>query len=399
MRILEINKFHYPRRGAERHFLDVANLLREHGHAVAVFAMDDARNVSREYTEYSVSAVGYNRHDSTLWQRMKGIGRLFWSFEARRKLGQLLDDFQPDIAHIHNIYHQLSLSILPVIRKRDIPVVMTVHDYHLVSPDKDRYYESVGQAYWKFLFVQKYGFGKRLLLVMKMYWERCFRFYGKAVDIYIVPSAYCQKILVRGGIQEHRIRVVPHFIASAFVQDEPAAAADGAREKYALYFGALSAEKGVDRLAEMFGRLRYPLVLAGAIEEGFALPESAWVRYVGHKSQEELRRLIREAQFVVSGSSLPETFGLIILEVFACGRPFFGLDAGAFAEIVTDGENGYIAADWQELAARIREYIAGTMSLSDGETIRRRALEHFGEERYYAEIRKIFESLKSEKVD
>lgn len=395
MRILEINKFYYPRRGAERHFLDLIDLLRENGHSVAVFTMDDARNVSREYEKYFVSPAGYNQSDSTLWQRVKGIGRLFWSFEARRKLGRLLDEFRPDIAHIHNIYHQLSLSILPVLKKRGIPVVMTVHDYHLVSPDKDRYYESVGRAYWKFLFVKKYGFGKRLLLVMKMYWERCARFYECAVDVYIVPSGYCQKILVQGGIQEHKIRVVPHFIANARVQDEPDAA-DAAREKYALYFGALSAEKGVDTLAEMFGRLRYPLVLAGTVESGFRVPINEWVRSVGHKSQEELRRLIRGTQFVVSGSELPETFGLIILEAFACGRSFFGLRAGAFGEIVTNGQNGYIAADWQELEARIREYIGGTMSLSDGETIRRQALEHFGKEKYVVEIQSIFDSVRSE---
>ncbi len=398
MKILETNKFYYSRRGAERHFLDVIGLLRRHGHDVAVFAMDDKRNVSRVFEKYFVSAVGYNADDSTFWQRVKGIGRLFWSFEARRKLARLLDAYRPDIVHIHNIYHQLSLSILPVIRRQRIPVVMTVHDYHLISPDKDRYYESVGTSYWKFLFVKKYGFGKRLLLVLKMYWERCFRFYERAVDAYIVPSAYAQRVLVQGGVPAAKIRVVPHFISDAPLQDA-SDSADEKREEYALYFGALSFEKGVDGLADMFERLQFPLVLAGAVENGFVLPQSRWVRYVGQKSREELTRLIRGAKFVVSGSALPETFGLIILEAFACGKPFFGLDAGAFAEIVTDGHDGYIAKDWDGLEARIREYIAGMLTLSDGGTIQRQALERFGEERYCAEIRKIFEAVRARKID
>ncbi|MFZ2299619.1 MAG: glycosyltransferase [Candidatus Moraniibacteriota bacterium] len=393
MNILEINKFYYPRRGAERHMLDVVALLRQHGHDVSVFAMRHPDNMPSPFERYFPSFVGYNESDSTLWQRVKGIGRLFWSSEARKKLARLLDDVRPDIVHIHNIYHQLSLSILPVVKRRGIPIVMTVHDYHLVSPDKDQYHASVGRSYWKFLFVKKYGFGKRLLLVLKTYWEKCFRFYECAVDAYIVPSEYCKKVLVHGGIAESKIAVIPHFIADTHPQSE-SDAMDEKKEDYAIYFGALSAAKGADKLAELFDRFRYPLVLAGNIEEGFAVPESRWVRYVGQKSRQELDALIRGATFVVSGSALPETFGLIILESFACGKPFFGLDAGAFSEIVTDGENGYIAADWQGLEARIREFIAGKTILSDGETIRRQALECFGEERYYAAVQEIFASLR-----
>ncbi len=398
MNILEMNKFYYPRRGAERHMLDVIALLRGHGHDARVFAMRHPDNIPTPFDGYFPGFVGYNASDSTVWQRVKGIGRLFWSFEARKNLARLLDDFQPDIVHIHNIYHQLSTSILPIIRRRGIPVVMTVHDYHLVSPDKDRYYESVGQVYWKFLFVKKYGFGKRLLLVLKMYWEQHFRFYEKAVDVYIAPSGYCKRILTQGGIPEQKIRVVPHFVSDTAPENDTGMA-DGMEEHYAIYFGALSDEKSVGKLVELFDRLHYTLILAGNIEEGFVLPKSTWVRYVGYKSPEELRRLIRKARFVVSGSALPETFGLIILESFACGKPFFGLDTGAFSEIVVNGRNGYIAKDWEELELRIREYIGDAMSLSDGKTIRRQVLERFGEERYYAEIRKIFEAVRVKKID
>ena len=392
MNILEINKFYYPRRGAERHFLDVIDLLRQHGHDVAVFAMDDERNVARDYEKYFVSYAGYNQHDATVWQRVKGVGRLFWSFEARRKLARLLDEYRPDIVHIHNIYHQLSLSILPIIKKRGIPIVMTVHDYHLISPDKDQYYES-GRAYWKFLFVKKYGFGKRLLLILKMYWERCFRFYEKAVAVYIVPSEYCKRILVRGGVAAEKIRVVPHFVSGVFAHDT-SGGVNEETEEYALYFGALSSAKGADKLVASFDRLRYPLVLAGGAEGGFAVPKSKWVRHVGWQSQAELIRLIRKAKFVVSGSALPETFGLIALEALACGKPFFGLQAGALSAIVINGENGMLAANWEDLEKNVREFLSGNTKLLDGVTIRKQALERFGEERYYAEIHKVFKFLK-----
>ena len=44
MKILEINKFNFPNRGADRHFLDLCELLESSGHEVAVFAMDHPKN-------------------------------------------------------------------------------------------------------------------------------------------------------------------------------------------------------------------------------------------------------------------------------------------------------------------------------------------------------------------
>ena len=54
--------------------------------------------------------------------------KAIYSFEAQRKLRQLIDEFKPDIAHLHCIYHHLSPSILPVLHKAGIPTVMTAHD-------------------------------------------------------------------------------------------------------------------------------------------------------------------------------------------------------------------------------------------------------------------------------
>ncbi len=64
---------------------------------------------------------------------------MFYSFEAKRKINAILDEFKPDIVHIHNIYHQISPAILFEIKKRGIPVVMTVHDYKLINPNHSLY--------------------------------------------------------------------------------------------------------------------------------------------------------------------------------------------------------------------------------------------------------------------
>jgi hypothetical protein len=49
-------------------------------------------------------------------------------------MAEVLDTFQPDVVHAHNVYHQLSPSIFRPAAQRAIPVVMTLHDYKLVCP-------------------------------------------------------------------------------------------------------------------------------------------------------------------------------------------------------------------------------------------------------------------------
>ena len=61
-------------------------------------------------------------------------GKVIYSVEARRKLTRLLGNFAPDIAHAHCIYHHISPSVLPLLKQRGIPTVLTAHDLKLACP-------------------------------------------------------------------------------------------------------------------------------------------------------------------------------------------------------------------------------------------------------------------------
>ena len=119
MKILEINKFNYQKRGAEKHYLDVIELLKSKGHEVAIFSMEHEKNLPSAWQKYFVSKVGYTSEFSLL-EKIKGSLRMFYSFEAKKKINGLLDEFKPDIVHVHNIYHQLSPSVLSVLKKHKI---------------------------------------------------------------------------------------------------------------------------------------------------------------------------------------------------------------------------------------------------------------------------------------
>ncbi|HCJ45685.1 MAG: glycosyltransferase family 4 protein [Candidatus Moranbacteria bacterium] len=394
MKILEVNKYAYLRRGAERHFLDVIDLLRRNGHQVSVFSMDYKREGFERDAKYQVSYVGYNDNDSTLLQRLVGVGRLFWSFEARRKMKALLCDNAPDIVHLHNIYHQLSPSILGPIKSAGIPIMMTVHDYNLISPDKDAYYPEVGKRYYKFLFMRKYRFGKRLLLVLKKYWEEWMGFYEKDIDIYIVPSLYVKNVLMQAGIKETQIIVIPHFIAKQ--PGEISSLVTKGTKKYALYGGSISKEKGVDTLIRIFEVLRIPLILAGECENNFTVPRSKYVTFLGKQTKEQMEVLMQDASCIVSGSILPETFGLLALEAGSFGKPFFGFLTGAFREIITDGENGYLASDEKMLQQYLQDFFEGKCTFS-ASMIQKQADDTFGEIAYLKHLEEVSHLLIDQK--
>jgi len=128
-----VNKFYDRRGGTERVMFDLMDSLPEQGWEVIPFATQDARNESTRFAEYFPPSRDYDG-DSAAHKLGLGV-RAIYDREARRHLGRLLDEHPCDLAHLHNIYHQLSPSILDEFRRRDMPVLMTVHDYKLVCPN------------------------------------------------------------------------------------------------------------------------------------------------------------------------------------------------------------------------------------------------------------------------
>lgn len=397
MKILEINKFNYTKGGAERHFFDVCLALKAAGHSVATFSMENSRNNFSPWQKYFVSYVGYHKDDSTLWQRMKGVCRMFYSFEARGKMKRLLIDFEPELVHIHNIYHQISYSIIALIRKRGIPIVMTVHDYAMISPDREEYLDAVGKKYWKFIFIsKKYSLAKRMVLVLRSYFEELIG-WKKGIAIFIAPSQFVAKRLIRGGIRKEKIIVMPHFISKNLGACSQSKGESLGR--YAFYFGRISREKGILEMIDAFRKIgKIKLVLAGELEDGLSIVSDEDIIYLGYLGADQLRHCIGNAEFCVSFSRLPETFGLIALESISCGKPFVGLDSGAFGEIIDQKKFGFICSDLSELEKVIDKMADGKISFRQA-VIAKAAYEKFGQEAYLKKLSALFNSLKYQKYE
>jgi len=447
MKILEINKFNFAKGGADKHFLDIIRLLEKNGHKVAVFSMEHEKNLPSPWKKYFVSKVGYTGEYS-FWQKVKGAARMFYSFETKRKINGLLDEFQPDIVHIHNIYHQLSPAILFEIKKRNIPIVMTVHDFKIICPNHSLYHNGKiydrcknGKYYQCFLDkCVKNSYAKSFLAMAEMYWHNCLlKTYKKNVDLYIAPSRFAKNVLEEWGIAPEKIKVLPHFIADNnntvfqytvleksnkderennqenkqvkvlphFIADNNNTVfqytvleksnkdeQENKREKYrrkkygdysgnyALYIGRISKNKGVDILINIFKNLKsVKLYLCGEIEDGIDLEKSENIKYLGFLNQAEIQDYLKKARFIVSGSKLPETFGLIALETIAQGKPFIGFKSGAYGEIIKGGVNGFLAKDEKEMEKIIKKIIRGKIVFNSRE-IKKTAFRKYNQDAY-----------------
>ncbi|HCU70993.1 MAG TPA: hypothetical protein DIC35_04590 [Candidatus Moranbacteria bacterium] len=398
MKILEVNKFNYVQGGADKHFLDLVNLLKVKGNEVAVFSMENPKNEFSPWKKYFVSYVGYGKNDS--WQeKLIGAFRMFYSFEAKRKIKKMLDDFQPDIVHIHNIYHQISPSILGEIKKRKIPIVMTVHDYKLICPNYllqcngNTWDESGKNKYMDFVRHKcfKNSYLKSLLVCLEFCWHKYCNSYDKNIDRYIVPSQFTKTKLIAAGFRRDKIEILPLFIREP---DYCEMFKIEIKEKFAIHFGRLSKEKGVDRLIEIFKNFpEIKLYLAGNIEGDLEIPDLPNIKHIGFLKQIELERYVKNSLFVVSPSRLPETFGLIALEAIKNGKPFIGFQSGAFSEIIEDDREGYLCQNEQEMHERI-----ALLSRDEGLRVlfSRQALEKskkFNSEDCYIKIIKLFDEI------
>ena len=185
MRILQVNKFFYLKGGSEVYLFSLIEELKELGHSVAEFAMFDERNHGSQWSKYFVSAVDYEA--KKISEKFKAAGRIIYSIEAKKNIGTLLDEFRPDLVHLHIFQHQISASILPEIKTRNIPIIYTAHDLKSICPNyKMLAHGSIceackGHNYWQCFLKKcvKDSFLKSFINMFEMYfhhWRKYLRY-------------------------------------------------------------------------------------------------------------------------------------------------------------------------------------------------------------------------------
>jgi alpha-1,6-mannosyltransferase len=185
---------------------------------------------------------------------------------------------------------------------------------------------------------------------------RCGRLVGAAADRYLrslynrfdlvlAPSRAVAQRLADGGVE--RIVVQPLGVDGEVfhpARHDPALRAElglPADTRLLIFAGRMAREKQIPLLLETFAALgaRHHLLLVGG-ERRAALRANVTVLPY-EQDGVRLARLLASADALVH-AGVHETFGLIVLEAMACGRPVIGIRGGALAELI-DADTGVLA--------------------------------------------------------
>jgi glycosyltransferase involved in cell wall biosynthesis len=348
MRVLMVNKFYDLRGGTERMMFDLSAGLTERGHDVVPFATADPRNEPTPYARYFAPSRDYDAPNAF---RLKLAVSMIHDREAAACLDRLLDAVNVDVAHLHNIYHQLSPSILWVLRRRGIPTVMTLHDYKLVCPvyrlfrDGHPCEECVGRRTPVGAGLHTCHRGSRAqswLVALESTVHRWRRVYEKGVDLFVSPSEFLGGVVRRHGIEPPRLRVI---VNAPRRRGPPAAADERAARPRVLYAGRLSFEKGVDVLvtaAREAPDVEVGIAGRGPLEAELqaraeGIPN---VQFLGWLDADALRQELGRAWAVALPSVWYENAPLSLLEAYAAGRPVLASDRGGLPEMVEEEHSG-----------------------------------------------------------
>ncbi len=406
MKILYCNKYNFPFSGTEVYLFELMELMRAQGHQVALFAMADKRGLPTEYDRHFVPLIDFKTNQSGAMARAKMAAHAIYSSDARRRLARLIQEFQPDVAHVRNIYHHLSPSIFWELKKRRVPVVYHLNDFKLLCPSYNLVsHEKACERCrgGRFSRVVTEGCyqgprGSALVLAAEAYFHKWLRTYEKCVDRFLAPSHFVREKLVENGWNAAKIDVLYHF--QKLPRGETAVPSpDGP----ILYFGRLSPEKGVADLLRAMRRLpRIRLRIAGDGPQRAELEKLAGeldlrnVEFIGHVRGEELSPQIAQAPFTIFPSHAYETLGKSILESYALSRPVIASDLGSRRELVMEGKTGllYRAGDIDQLAGAIsflydRPALAAEMGSAGQDLVR----ERHAPETHYRDLVRLYESL------
>ena len=345
-----VNKFLYPNGGSETYIFKLGAYLQTQGHDVQYFGMEhEDRCVGNRVNMYT-SVMDF--HGGSKLTKLTYPFKTIYSTEARKKIGLVLDDFQPDVVHLNNFNYQLTPSIILEIvkwrrqEKKECRIVFTAHDYQLLCPNHQLHNPNTHENCVKCLGGQFINcvkgkcihgsIAKSVVGTAEAYFWKWKGVY-KYIDSIICPSEFMKQKMDTNPLFAKKTVAIHNFV------DEPETLEPFATEKkeYVLYFGRFSEEKGMATLIKVCKELSdIHFIFAGTGSLEKELKEMKNVECVGFKTGEELNTLVRNARFSVFPSEWYETYGLSVAESLSLGTPVIGSDIGGIPEIIRDGVDG-----------------------------------------------------------
>lgn len=363
MKILLVNYRYFISGGPERYYFNIKEILEENGHEVIPFSVKSSRNFPNDYEKYFLDIVDDEIYFAQAKKKtpkmiFKSFTRMFYSFEAKRKMRKLIHDEKPDLVYIMQMHNKISPSIVDAAKAEGIPVIHRISDFQYMCPNALFYNDRTGVC-------EECLNGNRLACIknrcvlnspvysgikMMAKWMHDAMNVHKRIDAFVVPSEFTYEKLHEYGIPYNKLHHIPTFFN--LKEREPQVE----YKPFALFIGRIEKQKGLMTLVKTFEELEYELKIIGFSNDGYeddlknylgnkqhdgiTFGKNANIKFLGKKTFEEITPYLKACLCTTVPSEWYDNFPNSLIESYAYKKAVIATDFGSLKYMVEDGKTG-----------------------------------------------------------
>jgi glycosyltransferase involved in cell wall biosynthesis len=332
MKILILTALYRPHLhgGSEKAATLLAEALAASGHEVSVITLQpgDVLNVQELNGVRIYRLPLANRywpfgreHPATPFNKLLWHLRDIWNSRATRRVGRILDLEEPNIVHTHSIAG-FSVSVLKEIKRRNIRLVHTQHDYYLMCLKSS-------------MFRNGHTCKRRCFSCIIATLPR--RYASMFIDAVIPVSRYLLDQHRSPGYLVHTpAQIIPNINMPVSIDEHSPRRIPG--PLIFGYIGRVEPPKGVEVLLKACTRIQHPdwkLRIAGHAAAGYLRylqqtyldPRIEWLGFTDSAS------FFRSIDVCVVPSLWPEPQPYVVLEALEAGKSLIASDSGGLPEM------------------------------------------------------------------
>jgi len=359
MKIILVNIRYFLSGGPERYMFNIKEVLESHGHTVIPFSIKHSSNEQSEYNSYFLEQIGKGEETyfseykkNNIKDLVKLIGRLFYSFEAKKKLSLLIKATNPDIIYVLNFENKISPSILDASKKMKVPVVLRISDFALICAANIFFLKGKQEICEKCLTK-----GKHNLLINKCFHDSFLYSLMKyssyllhdlikidsKISAFVIPSNFTKTKFIESGISANKVFHIPTFFNNNTTKYTIE------YEDFALYIGRIDPDKGIKTLVDAFVDTNYKLKIIGFSSSNYEEFLNSYlegkthsISFLGKMSFAEIEPYLQKCCFTIVPSEVYDNFPNTILESFAFKKAVIATNIGSLKELVEDNKTGLL---------------------------------------------------------